>query len=205
MRPMPTERAQRLRAAALVAGAAYAVHQLRFALAGGAAADPARAGHAYLGGVRVLLALTLAAAGSQLLVALVRAARGAATDERRGARTSGVAGASSVVLAAIYAAQELSEGLLSPGHPLGTAGVLGHGGWVALPLCVLFGVLVALALRGARALIARVARAPTRSRPHGEQLPVVRHITRGARPRVAPMASAGPGRAPPLRRPAPAR
>ena len=44
------------------------------------------------------------------------------------------------------------EGALAEGHPAGVAGVVGHGGWLAIPLALAVGALVAAAARGAEAL-----------------------------------------------------
>jgi hypothetical protein len=50
-------------------------------------------------------------------------------------------------LVATYVVQETIEGLASPGHP----GLLAHGGWIAAPVALLVGALVAAMLRGAHA------------------------------------------------------
>ncbi len=60
------------------------------------------------------------------------------------------------MLAAIYSGQELLEGMLTAGHPPGVEGVLGHGGWLMVPLSVAVGGLLALLLRGAQAVLALV-------------------------------------------------
>jgi len=62
-----------------------------------------------------------------------------------------------MALFALYAVQESLEGLLESGHPVGLAGVLGHGGWVAVPLALLLGLVVALLLRGRAAIVGHVA------------------------------------------------
>ena len=56
-----------------------------------------------------------------------------------------------MALVAAYCGQELIEGWLAAGHPAGVAGVLEHGGWIALVCAPLVGGLVALAARGAAA------------------------------------------------------
>ncbi|MGH2942381.1 MAG: hypothetical protein ACRDLN_06385, partial [Solirubrobacteraceae bacterium] len=50
------------------------------------------------------------------------------------------------------------EGLLSTGHPQALAGILGDGGLWALPAAVAVGGLLALAVRGTRALVSHIAR-----------------------------------------------
>src|SRR5437764_15311166 len=57
-----------------------------------------------------------------------------------------------VVLVAAYCAQELCEGMIAGGHPVGLAGVFGSGGWFALPLACVVALLVALGLRSGNAL-----------------------------------------------------
>ena len=61
-------------------------------------------------------------------------------------------GVSAAALLAIFA-QELAEGWLAANHPAGWAAVVAHGGWLAAPLSVGVGLLVALAHRGAAAAL----------------------------------------------------
>jgi hypothetical protein len=70
-------------------------------------------------------------------------------------RTWLAAGAS---LSAIYVAQEITEGMLSDGHPPGLAGVVGSGGWTAFLLAFAVGAVIAFALRGADAIVLRASR-----------------------------------------------
>ena len=68
----------------------------------------------------------------------------------------------------IYGAQELSEGLLSPGHRSGLAALTANGGWVAAPLALLFGgvlSLLAWILDGAEDRVVRFLSRSTRTRP----------------------------------------
>jgi hypothetical protein len=65
------------------------------------------------------------------------------------------------VLIAIYVCQEWIEGQLAGGHAAGIAGIVGAGGWLALPLAIAVGLVIALLLRGAEAAIA-LAAAPRR-------------------------------------------
>jgi hypothetical protein len=103
-------------------------------------------------------------------------------------------------LLAVYCSQELLEGMFSAGHPNGFAALAAQRGWVALPLAIALGLLVALALRGAAAVEAHVASharrmriAPARSLLAGSLRP--RHAER---PRAGVLASKLASRAPPL-------
>ena len=131
----------RVRAAALFALGALAVHQIRYVLASTGADEAAAHGHGYLELVApVLVATTVATIGISLLAALVgRVAApldpGHATER---------AAAYALGLLAVYFVQELSEGLLVGGHGA-FAGIVGPGGWLALPLAMAFGAVVALA------------------------------------------------------------
>ena len=57
----------------------------------------------------------------------------------------------------IYTLQETIEGSLSPGHPGGTIGVYGNGGWTAVFLSLAIGALIALLLRGSQAVLIALA------------------------------------------------
>ncbi len=152
-------RAWRLRAGAgaLGLGAAFALHQLRFLIAyhGAAHHELARQGHGYL---RVLVAIVPA-----VLVLTALHFAGSLAAARRGdaevpaPRIRLLWPAASSGLFALYAVQESLEGFLEAGHPVGLGGVLGHGGWVAVPLAVFLGLVVALLLRGAAAIVGYVA------------------------------------------------
>jgi hypothetical protein len=146
--------------AALMGAGAFAVHQLRFALAAGGESGGARSfgGHAYLVPLGPILAGLLLIV---FAVALARLARGAHEPVPRIRRLW--AGAS-VSLLAVYCMQEMTEGMLTPGHPGGVEGAIGHGGWIALPLAVAIGLAIALIMRGAAAASAlAAARSPWRA------------------------------------------
>jgi len=136
--------------AALLLAGALGVHELRYLLAFGGAAESALAdhGHGYLTVLTPLLG-TLAALG--LAVGLVRAAAAPSVRSATFVRVRRLWPAASAALLAIYVSQELLEGLLAPGHPSGWAGVVGSGGWLAVPLALAFGGVVALGLRVVRA------------------------------------------------------
>ncbi len=138
----------RLRRAALLCAGAWTVHELRFAIAPVHGGDGP--GHAYLGAaVPALVALmVLAVAGFALRLAAPR------DDEPMRPLVRDWLSGSGLLLGA-FVAQEGAEAL-SNAHTAGASG----GAWVAAPLALAVGLLVALALRGARA--ATSAAAPTR-------------------------------------------
>jgi uncharacterized protein len=181
------------RGALLLPVAAVAVHQLRYLLAfgGDAGALLAEQGHAYLHTLGPWLALACSALFG---AALGRAARAGESPEPVAiARLWALAAGALVV---IYAGQELLEGMLEPGHPAGLAGVLGEGGWLALPSAVLVAAVLAVALRGAQRVLARLARhRAALPRPHQAAAPPQVFL----RP-LGPLASAAAGRAPPRSR-----
>jgi hypothetical protein len=176
---------------------AFAVHQLRYRIAYGPHADAQlqAQGHSYLDSFAPWLVLLLCLAAGSFLA---RVAQAAATGrgERRRHSFAAVWAASSVLLAAVYAVQELLEGFVAAGHPAGLHGIVGHGGWWAGVLAVVVGAAIAVLLRVAGAVVDAVARAFHRQRagrvsldaPHAAPL----------RPRLRPLALAQAGRAPPL-------
>lgn len=150
-------RAWKLRAAALLATGAVAVHQLRYALAfrAHAGAELHHQGHGYLLLLAPLLAGGLAIAVAHLMWRLAVAAEQPSRLPGKARLSLG----SSACLIGIYTVQEWLEGMLSAGHPGGLAGVFGHGGWLAIPLSLVIGALIAVALRGS-ARVASLERAP---------------------------------------------
>ncbi|MBS1894086.1 MAG: hypothetical protein JST59_22530 [Actinobacteria bacterium] len=191
----------RLRAAALMPAAVLTVHQLRYLLAfgGGTGQELEKQGHQYLGALAVPIGMSVAIVVGLFLARLASAWREGADEDgtpRRSflrlALTTGAA------ILAIYSCQELLEGMLSSGHPGGFGGVFGDGGWWAVPLSFACGLVIAAALRGARAAIRWAA---ARHRPatasYGRPAPAPRP-RRLALPRPVPLAGAAAGRAPPL-------
>jgi hypothetical protein len=132
------------RAAALLGLGALALHQLRYLLAFGPASGEAlhREGHGYLAQtIPILVALAAAVIAATLLLGALRGGRRAA---RSGVWSAFFyAGA----LLAVFATQELAEGALAPGHPAGIAGLVSGGAWVAAPLALALGAVVAVAER----------------------------------------------------------
>jgi hypothetical protein len=150
-----------LRSSSLIALGALGVHQLRYLLAYGGGTTQAlrEQGHAYL-----TFALPLVAAAALSLVAgtLIAAAHGRAPASTPRTRRLGGWACCAVALLGIFVAQELVEGILAGGHPAGPAAFLANGGWLALPLAVAFGGLVARLLRGIDLVQERLAAPPTR-------------------------------------------
>jgi hypothetical protein len=186
----------RLRAAALFPLAAYLVHQLRYLLADGAGAGHrlAAEGHGYLSWL-TLPATLLAASAAGAFAAHVAVARreGIAGEASRG-RTRWLTLAAALL--AVYAGQELLEGLLAAGHPAGLAALLTGGGWIALPASLAVGAVLALLLRAAETLVDRLPRTarPTRRLAARARRPGSVDLSRNA-----PLALRAAGRAPPAR------
>ncbi len=136
---MRARQATDARLVALIALGALALHQLRYALAHGpeAGAALAREGHAYLElAAGPVLTLALAA----IAVSVVRRAwSGAARKLPSVPRTYVWITASLLV---VFSVQELAEGALFEGHASGIAGLVGSGGWLALPLAAVIGALL---------------------------------------------------------------
>lgn len=187
-------RAWKFRLAALLAVASFAVHQLRFALAfgSGASRELAHQGHAYLSVVAPLLVGLLMLAVAEFAAGLARR-----RSQRKVPGLRRLALVSSVSLLGVYCAQELAEGFVATGHPGGLAGVFGGGGWLAIPLSLAAGIVVALLMRGAVAAAAVVARGGRLRRLAPGALVQVQVPAPGPRPRWALLRPAAP-RAPPV-------
>ena len=148
----------RLRLTALISLGALTVHQGRFLVGYGEHAEATlrEQGHAYLSMAGPLVALLLAVAAAHFLALLVPGRPSTSPSSRaRGLLRLWLVAAG--LLLAVYVGQELVEGMLSPGHPAGIAGVLAHGGWTALALAAGAGALVALLCRGAERALGRAA------------------------------------------------
>jgi hypothetical protein len=199
--PAVTSAVRRWRAAAMIPAAAFAVHQLRYLLAFGPdAGDELREqGHSYLHSLVPWIVLLLGLAAGAFLVRVARAWRTGEGAEHPRRSLLALWLIASAALVAIYAGQELLEGLFSSGHPGGLRGAFGDGGLWSLPAALMVGAALALIVRGASAVVGLAARRRTardgRARP-----------ARGAaRPPEAvlaappcPLARAAAGRAPPL-------
>jgi hypothetical protein len=179
-----------LRAGALLAAGSLAVHELRYVAGWG---DPdAVGGHGYLVVAAPLVALALALACGIWLARIGHAS----TPPARRRRLTWL-GASAALLG-VYVVQETFEALATSGHP----GLLAHGGWLAMPIAIAVGGVVALLLHGAHAadVVAAAAARPWSPlgavpvAPLGFALPAAPRVT----PRTGVLARGLAGRAPPL-------
>jgi len=188
----------RLRCFALLGAGVIGLHELRYLIGYGGEAGHALAaqGHGYLDAVTATVALALVAALAVLIAAVVRGATSAAARRARPWRVRWPA--ASGALLAVFVTQELLEGALSPGHPAGLAGVAGNGGWIAVPLALAIGAVVAVLLRGAEAVIARFAPSPRRPRLRPPRIALPRAPLHEPPRAVALLAAPGAPRAPPL-------
>ena len=192
---------RRWRGAALVPAAALAVHQLRYVLAYGSQVrdELAEQGHSYLHTLTPWIVLALGVAFGAFLGRLAEAWRDDAGEPSPRRRLAGLWLVAAAGLLGVYAAQEWLEGLFATGHPTGLQGIFGGGGLWAIPSALAVGGVLALLVRGARALLDRVARAG-RTAPVAARAPLLtpgRRRPQAHRPRVAPLATAAAGRAPP--------
>ncbi len=168
----------RLRGTALVAVGALTLHELRYAVAP-PSADQVGGGHGYLPLAGMVCALVLALAFAQLVSVAARARRTGA-GEGRGLSFRCVWLLCVLALAGIFFAQELLEGALAPNR--GLAGALGAGAWVSLPLAVVLGAIVSLALVGARAVVVAAARRSRHAGPERRRREARRLLPRRAPP-----------------------
>lgn len=200
---MRERRTQQL-AMALFPLGALAMHRLRYELAFGsdASRELAAHGHGYLQALTPLVVLAAALGLGGWLAQLAWAWRGGEPDRATGRHAVALWALASAGLFAIHVGQESLEALLAAGHPQGLAAILGDGGLWALPAAVVIGGSLALVVRGGRALVAHAARSGRRSRTRERtRAPrLVRRPAAVALPRLAPLARASAGRAPPAPR-----
>ncbi|MBV9917050.1 MAG: hypothetical protein JO153_11175 [Solirubrobacterales bacterium] len=200
--PAPSRSADpRLRGALLMPACALAVHQARYYLAFGGHAPSrlAHDGHAYLASVQPLALMAVALAGGAFAGSVARVWRGAAFEmqsrPRGGLRVWAVC---SLMLLALYCAQELCEGALFAAHPAGIAGVLGHGGWIAIPFAIAIGGGLAAVLRVSEAVLRlAAARGPHRRRSVARAQAPRRSAAPRLDWRLEPSSGVSAGRSPP--------
>ena len=178
--------------------AALGVHWLRYELAFGGSAEHelVAQGHQYLSSAVPFVALAAALVAAEL-VARVAGARRGDGDAPPSSRLLMTAAAITTVLVLIYAGQEFLEGFIASGHPGGFFGVFGDGGWWSVPVAIVFGFLIALALRVAEVAVSIVARlsSPGKARQAPATHPRPPSVLL---PAPSPFAGAAPGRAPPV-------
>jgi hypothetical protein len=150
---------------ALLPPAAFAVHQLRYMLAYGAATGPEleRTGHSYLHSAVPWLIMLLALTAGTFLRALGRAFSRQTTVGRYGLSFVALWITSTTALVVIFAGQELLEGIFAAGHPAGLSGIFSYGGWWAVPAAACIGLVLAALFHGARWIVDEVARRATRT------------------------------------------
>jgi hypothetical protein len=141
-----------LRTSGAIALGAFAVHQLRYLAGYGddAGAALGAQGHDYLG---MLLPLVLLLFFSGVLGTLAAVALGRGQSAPR---SSGSLFCALAVLT-VFGLQETAEGIFSAGHPGGLAALLGHGGWVSMPIALAVGRLLAVCLAALGSVDARLA------------------------------------------------
>jgi hypothetical protein len=178
--------------------AALGVHELRYRLAYGANANSALAaqGHGYVDSLAPWLVLLLGLALGAFLVR-VAGALGGRPDSSPRRSFAALWLLSTVSLVAVYAVQELLEGVFAAGHPSGFAALFGHGGWWALAASVVVGAGLAALLRLASAVVSSALRlaGPTRRWTPARPLATPRSVLLVPR---GVLATAAAGRAPPL-------
>jgi hypothetical protein len=172
-------RAMTLRAAVLLAFAAFGVHEVRYLIVPDAHAD---AGHAYLAAAPALLALGLALALGHSLAGLGR---------RRAPGRALSWLACSGALVAIHGSQELAEHVLAGGGPI-DPGVL-----LVVPLSLAFGVAVSLVLHRAQRLLDAAAAPAGLPRPRVAGVAALVSFASRAAATPAGIARNLAGRAPP--------
>jgi hypothetical protein len=149
------------RSASLIALATLAAHQLRYLIAygSGAHAQLLHQGHAYLlGSLPILASFAIAT----IIGGLLRGTLGGSPARAAVASPALRALAYAAAVLAVFAIQESAEGILSAGHSAGLAAIFGAGGWVAIPLALVLGVLCSLLDGGFARLESRLAKQPAR-------------------------------------------
>lgn len=180
--------------------AALLVHQLRFWLAfgGGASAELARQGHSYLHSVVPWIMLGIGLGVGTFLYGLGRALRGQTSGSQYTLSLGGLWLVCSSCLLAIYVGQELLEGFLAFGHPVGLAGIFGMGGGWSIPAALSVGLVLAVAFHGARWVLDELAQRAYPSSQHATPTsPRAPRISDVVVPRLSPLAGGWSGRGPP--------
>lgn len=181
----------------IIPAAALVVHQARYTLAYGAHANAelAAQGHSYLHSLVPWTILALGVGASLFVRRLARAARTGQSGSFTRVSSAVLWAVTTFGLIAIYAVQETLEALSTSGHPAGVAGVLGHGGWYAVPAAAVVALGVVALLRVGRAVL----RFASRLVPRAARLRALRSRAPFSVALVAatPLALAAAGRAPP--------
>ncbi len=190
-----------LKIAALLLSSVLAVHWLRYQLAYGHDADHelAHQGHSYLTMLSPIVGMLLA---GSLAAGLLRAANGLRSSSARPPKLATLWLLTTCAVAAIYSAQELTEGIFAPGHPAGFDAVLGNHGWLAVPLAAAFGLLLTLVLRVAKhvedTIVSQATGTRIRAALRLQQPQAAPNTQAPVRPRQSVLARRCACRAPPL-------
>ena len=135
----------------LLSLAAVVMHELRYlSWLGGAHAHPG--GHVPGGWLSLLAPVLTVIVAVAFATALAAAARSRTPTPDRRVRMRNLWLIATGGLLAMFACQELVQGALHPDHPFGIHGLLGHGGWTVVPLSLLLGGIVAIAVGVVREL-----------------------------------------------------
>ena len=140
-----------LRPVTLIAGGAFAVHELSYLAGFGAAGSHAPADHSYVAALLPALAILAALA----LFATVE--RGVAGRRAPPASPPARALTYAAAILALFFGQELVEGLLAGADVVQIGPVLAAHGVVAIPLALALGSVTWLAMRGLETVEARIA------------------------------------------------
>ena len=152
-----------LRAVALLAGGALALHESSYWLTDGTSAVGAHA-HSYMPLAAGLVTVVLLLACASFARTVVYAHRGI-EDEGEPPAFRVLWPLLAFALLAVFSLQEWVEGWVTPGHPAGLGHIAGHVGPGGFGLAVGLAALTALMLRGARSAVAAIARRHTTSPP----------------------------------------
>jgi hypothetical protein len=182
-----------LRAVALLAVGALALHELSYWLIDGAASPHA---HSYLPLAAGLVTVVLLLACASFARSLVHALRGVA-DEDDPPPFRVLWPLMVAALLTVFSLQEWVEGWVTPGHPTGLGHVIGHIGPAGLGLALALAAAIALLLRGARSAVRAIARRRALRRPRRAPLPTPAQPLFFV-PRLDVVAGNLAGRSPPL-------
>jgi hypothetical protein len=156
----------RIRAGTLIAVGALGVHDLRYLIAygGHAGHELSLQGHGYLRLATPLIAGLLVLLAAAFASRLLRAYSHGEGEAAAPPSTRRLWLSASAILISVYTCQEWIEGQFAAGHPGGIGAAFAHGGWVAVPLALAIGLVIALVLRGAAAAVAIVVHRRARIR-----------------------------------------
>ena len=126
--------------------AVLALHELRYV----STASGYTGSHRPLDWLSLVAPLITMSLTAVFAVALTVTARRGTTDHSTRLRNIWVTASGGLLTT--FAAQELLQGVLYPDHPMGLHALIGHGGWVVVPLALLLGGVVAVVVGVAREL-----------------------------------------------------